>query len=88
MREMNIDSRVKPENDICDSVHFWGALVASYACSPSYFVTRTFFLLTQTNIGALRGVAKSLPRRGGSTQRSAGAGGDLPPPCLLVLIRP
>ena len=43
-----------------------GALVASSACSPSYFVTRAFFLLTLILIGALRGFAKRLPRRGGS----------------------
>ncbi|HBB12973.1 MAG TPA: hypothetical protein DCZ76_01700 [Treponema sp.] len=45
---------------------FSGALVASSACSPSYFVTRAFFLLTLIIIGALRGFAKRLPRRGGS----------------------
>ncbi len=36
------------------------------------------YLLTPISLGALRGFAKRLPRRGGSTQRSAGAGGDFP----------
>ena len=58
-----------------------GALVACYACLPSYFVTRGFICYPSNNIGALRGFAKGLPRRGGSGRPLAGCSeGETSPP--------
>ncbi|MBQ1644656.1 MAG: hypothetical protein II103_09020, partial [Treponema sp.] len=63
-------------------VFFEQALVATLRLLSSFFETRESHANLQWSEGALRGLAKGLPRRGGRAQRSATAGGDFPPLCI------